>query len=132
MNWYKIAQNIKSVSFDFDGTIALNVWNNEDLDYERDEKSKIILTPNDYIINLMRQYRSQGYKVFVVSSRIEEYKQEIIDFLNKYNVPYDECHVTNSRYKAQTLKDLNVQVHYDDDEREIEKIKEIGINGYRV
>ena len=75
MSWYKIA-NKNIISFDFDGTIFAQEWDEEENDFRRDENGNIIGTINGEIKRLIDYYKSQGNDVIIVTSRNENEKQE--------------------------------------------------------
>ena len=133
MNWYKITQSTaKKVSFDFDGTIFKNEWLPEENDYKRDEQGNMTGIINPIIKSLMQKYTADGWSVYIVTSRMEKFKNEVEKVVEENSLPVLDIYCTNGQYKAQILSDLNIQVHYDDDEREVEKIKEVGIRAYLI
>ena len=131
MNWYKIAQSQNQtrpqiISFDFDGTIANNQWNEEERDYLRDENGNMIATLNENIAQMIHHYHNKNIQIIVVSSRMDKNKDEIIDFIAKYNLPISEVYCTNGQDKIHLLKQLGVSKHFDDDPHELNAIKQDG------
>ena len=120
------------ISFDFDDTIALSQWDHENNDYLRDENNDIVQKPNKRIIDLIKDYKNKGYKVIVVTTRYDKWRQETEDQLKEWGVPIDEVHFTNGAWKANRLKKLGVFLHYDDDHEELRRLKYKGIKGIRV
>jgi hypothetical protein len=132
VNWYKKAQNmLNKVSFDFDETIFKTEWDKEENDFKRDENGKIIGTLNSEAETLIRDYASKGWEIFIISSRMSDKKQEIIDFVKEHNLPITNIYCTNGHYKLSTLKRLQIFTHFDDDYMEIEKINK-GTNQHGI
>ena len=123
MNWYKKAQAM-IISFDFDGTIFNNIWNEEALDYERDENGDITGTLNQDIAQKMSDYVEKGFQVIIVSSRPDAWKNEIVEFVQEHNLPVSEIYCTNGQDKVHLLKELQVSKHFDDDQNELSKINQ--------
>ena len=122
MNWYKIATSSPIVSFDFDDTIYKLSWDNEENDFARNEQGIPAGSLNMAIKNLMSRYSNEGAKVIIVSSRMDSTKHEIEEFVAIHNLPVSEIYCTNGQYKLNTLKNLHVSKHYDDDKVEIDLI----------
>ena len=122
----------QTISFDFDNTIGLMVWNQEENDYERDDNGDEIQLPNKQIIQRIHNYKAEGYNVIVVTSRYEQWKQDVADKLKEWDVPITEIHCTNHNYKVGTLKRLGVIKHFDDDVDELRRIKHTRIIPVRV
>ena len=78
---------------------------------------------NDDIYHIIMKYISNGDKVIIVTSRNEEYKNEVEEFLKKNNININNIYFTNKELKYKTLKKLNVDIHYDNDINEILSIK---------
>jgi FMN phosphatase YigB (HAD superfamily) len=114
----------KIVSFDFDSTLLMNFWDDEKNDYIRNEDGTTFGFPNQENIKKIKEYNNKGWKVIIVTSRLDEEKQEVIDFVDKYELPIEDIHCTNSQLKIDTLKRLGVLVHYDDNPEEIQAIQD--------
>lgn len=76
---------MKTIAFDFDGVINSykNGWN----------KGVDNLTePNEDVINAIKYYKDQGNKIIIFTTRgnDEHNKSLIIDYLKKYDIPYDK------------------------------------------
>lgn len=119
-------------SFDFDDTIFSLQWDPKIGDYERDDSGSSSGKLNHEIAETMDKYKADGWKVILVTSRPRLWLQEVKDFCREHAVPVDEYYSTNFEYKAPILKKLGVQIHYDDDNDEIDKIKEEGIKTVKV
>jgi acid phosphatase class B len=129
MNWYKKAQMAmrKVVSFDFDSTIFHTYWDEEENDFVRNEATgEIEGDLNEEIAGLIRSYSSKGWKVILVTSRTSGQMQEVEEFVAKHSLPLEEIHSTNGALKAPLLKELGAIIHYDDDDAEINAIRQIG------
>ena len=124
MNWYKQAQQ-KIVSFDFDSTIFMLEFDDEEGDYKRDpETGWAIGTPNPSVIEMIKKYNQDGWKVIIVSSRSDQGRQQIEDLVRELGLPVQEIYCTNGEAKVNTLIRLGVSKHYDDDMFEVAMIRE--------
>lgn len=136
MNWYKISQNatIPIISFDFDSTIVKYEWDGEEGDFKKDALGEYIYTLNEPIVNLIKEAKGKGNRVYIVSSRLEANKSDIEDVVSKYGLVVDGIYCTNGQNKVETLKRLGVKRHYDDDPNEIRLINQgdTGIEGIQV
>lgn len=133
MKIYRISQSKKRVSFDFDNTLLNNIWNNEENDFERDENGNMIGYPNVPMIEMMKQYLNRGYEVLIVTSRMDKYKQDVVEFVQEQGLPVSEIICTNGENKVFTLIDLGVLEHFDDDPHEIQAIKNnSNIQAYQI
>lgn len=55
--------------------------------------------PNYDTINVMKEFNKKGYKIIIYTSRLSnEVKAETIQWLNKYDVPYDAIHFDKPLY----------------------------------
>ena len=120
------------VSFDFDNTIAMSYWDNENNDYVRDVDGSAFQTPNEEIVNKIKEYKSKGYRVIVVTSRYDKWREDTESQLKEWGIPIDKVYFTNGAWKANGLKQLGVEVHYDDDWEELRRLKYKGIKGIKV
>ena len=126
MNWYKKAQNNIIISFDFDDTIFKLEWDGINNDYKRDPQGASMGILNQDIARLIKNYASKGIKIIIVSSRQEEMKQEIVDFVTEHNLPISDIYCINGQDKVHLLKELGVSKHFDDDRFEIDAINKDG------
>lgn len=97
------------ISFDFDGTLTT-------------------IQAQDLIPKL----RLLGCEIIIVTSRNENNNLPVFDFADDLCIK--EVHFTNFQSKWLKLKDLNVEVHIDDDEIELEEIQEnlIDCKGFNI
>ena len=123
-NWYKQAQQQKIVSFDFDDTIFMLEFDPENENYKKDPLTEMpIGTPNPKIVALINQYNQDGWKVIVVTSRMNKYKDQVEDVVRELGLPIQEIYCTGGEDKVITLMRLGVSKHYDDDRFEISAIR---------
>ena len=121
------------ISFDFDNTIGLTTWDKEENDFKRGEDGHSIQHPNLRIIDLIKKYIAEGYKVVLVTSRFEVGgRDDIVEKLKRWNVPITELYFTNGYFKVETLKRLHALKHYDDDMEELKRLKHTKIKGIYV
>ena len=124
----------RAVSFDFDDTIFMIEWDKETNDYHRDEQGDPIGTLNKDIAQKIKDYKLQGYKVYVLTTRYDIWRKETEKFLIDNNLMkyIDDVVFTNGAWKANRAKKLGVQIHYDDNPGELRRLKYKGIKGVRV
>jgi len=122
MSWYnlfKISQEKKIISFDFDSTLA-NSYLNDDGFWS--------ISPNVTMINILMNHHSQGDEIIIVTSRMDRSMDEVREFVKDNNLPVSEIYNTNGEFKGPMLEYLGVSKHYDDDKWEIEEAKEYNID----
>ena len=95
------------VSFDFDDTLAISCTDQGDW----------TSLPNFEMLDLLRQYATDGCRVAVISSREEGDKGEIVEFVQRYKLPVAKIICTDGDFKGPILAALGVVVHHDDLER---------------
>jgi D-arabinose 1-dehydrogenase-like Zn-dependent alcohol dehydrogenase len=102
-----------NVSFDFDITLC-----KKDIHPETEYVLSSTLNPN------IKSYLDSHSvdEIYIVSSRVDNKNNmdEIVLFCNEHNITPKSIHLTNIKWKYKTLIDLNIDVHYDDDESELE------------
>ena len=101
----------KVVSFDFDDTLTL-------LDSEYNYKA-----PNKFVVSLFKKFKEKGFKVLIVTSRMEKFESDenrlaVKDFVDEMGLKPDGIYFTEGQDKAPLLKNLDVVLHFDDDEYE--------------
>jgi hypothetical protein len=79
------------ISFDFDNTL---------------EKENIQKIAQSYI--------NAGDKVFIITRRCQEDAQEVYSVADKLGISYDDVYFTCHEWKWRTIKDLQIDEHYDD------------------
>ena len=120
------------ISFDFDNTLVKSF---SDLD---DDGDLIYINggSNATMINLMKQLiDDQSKKVYLVTSRSESSESKAGDEsvkaqLEKLRIRPDGVFFTNSQPKVNKLKELGVEIHFDDDRKEHQDIQGTGIQSF--
>jgi 8-oxo-dGTP pyrophosphatase MutT (NUDIX family) len=119
------------ISFDFDNTLVKSFP-----DIDDGEVVYVSGGSNATMINLMKQLISdQNKKVYLVTSRSEAADekagdQSVKSQLEKLGVRPDGIFFTNSQPKVTKLKDLGVEIHFDDDRAEHQDIQGSGIQSF--
>jgi len=108
------------ISFDFDDTLMIH---DVDQDYSY---------PNMDMIKKLKEYVKNKDKVIIISTRLTEHKQDIDDFIKLYELPVNEVYCTEHNWKRNTLKKLGVDIHFDDNEDEIKRLKHTKVKGILV
>ncbi|MEI7486549.1 MAG: HAD hydrolase family protein [Chryseobacterium sp.] len=115
------------ISFDFDDTLCLKHG-----------------VPNEEIVKILKNYHREGCTCIIVTARNHEHESEewwrenqpnrttIIKFLKKNQIPIEKIFFTNHEPKGPILKKLNVKLHYDDKDEELESAKDHGIKTIKV
>lgn len=110
-----------NVSFDFDGTL------------HRDGRP---LWPS---LALLRWHNQCGHRVVIVTTRTESHEESewwrihephrvaIAAFLLRYLLPVQNVFFTQHQPKAETLTRHAIELHYDDDPREVAVAQALGI-----
>ena len=123
-NWrqYLKEQNeSRVVTFDFDDTLSLSHWGEEEDDWVHDG-------PNTPFIEKLRKHKAAGDTVYVVTSRLEKYesdalegpnKKAVQEFLDDHGIDVDGVYFTEGQPKIETLLQLGSTIHHDDDPGDI-------------
>lgn len=77
-----------AIIVDLDGTVCKMV-NRHAFDWKNVGND----LPHEKIIDLVRYYHGLGYKVIITSGRDAVCRPQTIEWLKRYNVPYDELHM---------------------------------------
>lgn len=103
------------VSFDLDDTLGFN-----------SDDGPI---PRPKYIKAFKDHVENGDTVIIVTSRreSEDDRRQVKGFLKSMNLPEVPIYYTNGDLKAKTIKAQDVNLHYDDDNREHQALKKIGI-----
>jgi FMN phosphatase YigB (HAD superfamily) len=122
-NWRKFIEEEtpKVISFDFDDTLSL-----VDSEYQ-------YIGPNKPLLELFREFQNRGFKVYIVTSRLEKneemYKERgdmtVELFITEHGLNPDRIIFTNLEDKVHTLRRNGAVLHFDDDEFEIAAIDQI-------
>lgn len=78
----------KAIIVDVDGTIA-EMNGRGPFDWHRVGEDK----PRDFIIDMVVNYKRQGYTPIIVSGRSDDCYSETVEWLGKHLVPYEEIHM---------------------------------------
>jgi len=114
----------KVVTVDFDDTIRMSKGEDDD-ESDPEEETRPEIYPNSIVINKIKEFKSQGAKVYIVTSRrsTDENRLFIDDYLDSNNVSHDGIHLTNTHDKWYTIHKLGSNMHFDDDNDEFKAIK---------
>lgn len=125
MKTFEQFTNKPVVSFDFDDTLFMLHWNTEETDYVRDDHGTPVGTLNKKIAEKIIDYKTEGYIVYIITSRYAIYRNEVEDYLRDNNLMgyIDDVIFTNGSWKASTCKKYGVRIHYDDDPQELRRLK---------
>lgn len=111
------------VSFDFDGTL----WD----EFDR--------TPNkqkEEIIKLCKKYIMMLHDVYIITKRWgPQYKNEglknehliVYQVAEMIGIPKEKVIFTNRIWKADKIKEMNIDLHFENSEMEVKQIEELGI-----
>lgn len=106
------------VSFDFDATLTVEVWDPSEMDV-------LVAGPNHEIIAKLREHAARGDEVLIVTSRLTRFdKGEVAAFVAEHNLPVTDIHFTEGEDKVPTLLRLGVTLHFEDDQVQIDTMPE--------
>ena len=135
------------VTFDFDDTLSLSHWGEEEDDWVYDG-------PYEKMMDLLRDYHKKGSKIYIVTSRhkemqdeegkwfrhmpkvdpprkyFKEFQMPVWEFVKKHGIPVVDVIFTNGEVKAEAgngLVSVGSDVHHDDDPEEIRAAERVGI-----
>ena len=86
------------VIFDLDGTLAIiddrlkkSLMKNGKINWKRFFSEDLIKKdlPNPPVITTAKLFHQNGYKIYIFSGRSEKIKEATVQWLKKYDVPYD-------------------------------------------
>jgi len=110
------------VTFDFDDTLSLSHWGEEEDDWVHDG-------PNPIMINKLKKFIADpSTTVYIVTSRFEEYEPKALEnsyqkavqeFLDDQGLNIDGIYFTNGQSKINKLLELGSTMHHDDDPGDI-------------
>ena len=111
------------ISFDFDGTL----WD----EFDR--------TPNkqkEEIIKLCKKYIMMLHDVYIITKRWgPQYKNEglknehliVYQVAEMIGIPKEKVIFTNRIWKADKIKEMNIDLHFENSEMEVKQIEELGV-----
>jgi len=123
-NWRKYLSegNNMIVTFDFDDTLSLSHWGEEEDDWVYDG-------PHEMMIERIKKFIADpSVTVYIVTSRYEDREQKsqedpgqkaVREFLNEKGIDVDGIFFTNGKPKIETLLKLGSILHHDDDPGDI-------------
>lgn len=130
-NWHNyLKENTQRVvTFDFDDTLALSHWGEEEDDWVHDG-------PHTPFIEKLKKHKAEGDTVYIVTSRHEEFETKALktpgqyavsEFVEEYGLPVDGIYFTNGKPKIKTLLMLGSVMHHDDDPEDIKDSLDNGL-----
>lgn len=84
------------------------------------------------VIDKLIAHYEAGDEIYIVTTRMDEDMQEVRDFVEKYKLPVIGIYNTNFSWKRNTLKRLQIDLHYDDNVEELARIRHTRIKGRLV
>jgi len=93
--------DMNKVSFDFDGTISKEQWQQKAM-----------------------QLKDQGKTLYIVTRRQESDSEPVYAVADKVGIPHSRVYFTNGKLKWETIKRLGIGTHYDNNPDEIKAINE--------
>jgi hypothetical protein len=131
-NWreYLNEEEQRVVTFDFDSTLALSHWDEEEDDWAHDG-------PHKQMIDRIRSFlQDSSIAVYVVTSRFEKNEpnalegpgqKSVREFLEEQGLDVEGVFFTNGQPKIETLLKLRSSLHHDDDPGDILDAEDRGI-----
>ena len=106
-----------NVSFDFDNTLTMTQWSDEDGWFFKDAG------PNLVMVQCMHAHIAMGNKVHIITSRFESTKSktDILRLLSTHGLgtKVSGIHFTDGELKANQIIELDISRHFDDDPEEL-------------
>ena len=142
----------KTVIFDLDGTLALidkrraiSTKNNGKMDWDKffDPQNIFLDKPNIPVIKMAQMLRDQGFRIAIFSGRSDITRDATIDWLNRYDVPYDDLimrpkqhhYMPDNDLKQMWLNDIgvnNVAMVFDDRQQVVDMWRDNGLTVFQV
>ena len=91
------------------------------------------------VINIVRQHRNNGYKVIIVTGRLEKLKEATIEQLKKFNIPFEMIFFRKEKdfrkdyeFKSEIVAELikmgyKIELVIDDSEEVRKAVQQLGI-----
>lgn len=95
------AMAAEKVSFDFDDTLTT----------ERGQ-------------SLAKRFITQGKAVYIITRRQDSDSKEVYALADKLGIERSKIYFTNGKLKWETVKRLGIDIHYDNNQNEIDKIEQ--------
>lgn len=114
------------VTFDFDSTLTKPTeesfpWDSETF-WESDPEN-----PNEKTLDILQAFVDEGHRVEIVTTRDHTNSEEVFGFINKHSLPVRDVHFTDGDDKLETLEELGSDMHFDDEIKELERLREAEI-----
>lgn len=93
--------DMNKISFDFDGTIELERYQ-----------------------NIALKLKSEGKNIYIVTRRQDTQSKSVYEVADKVGIPHSRVYFTNGKMKWETIKRLGIGIHYDNNPDEIKLIEE--------
>ncbi len=129
----------KCIISDLDGTLCLlddrDPYNREDCEDDR---------LNEPVANTIKAFHEKGYKIFLFSGRSDAYKQQTVNWLEAYEIPYDKLIMRQEGdvrkdsilkeeiFRHHVLNDYYVEFILDDRNQVVDKWRSMGLNVFQV
>ena len=142
------------VIFDLDGTIALiderrslstSLSSKIDWNIFFDSKNIELDQPNFPIIEVLSSLKERGFKIFILSGRLDTTKGATTKWLKKYSIPFDQLKMRENTSKVKYISDVelkqkwlneigkeNVLCVFDDRTKVVEMWRKNGLSCFQV
>ena len=74
--------------------------------------------------DIAKRLISEGKTVYIVTRRQETASEEVYKVADELGIPKSRVYFTNGELKWKTIKRLGIDTHYDNNENEVNKIRE--------
>ena len=88
--------------------------------------------PVEKNVKLFHRFKRNGHTVYIVTSRPSDMFADLEAFVKQHNLQPDGIFYTEGQSKAPTLKKLDVDVFFDDDDVEIDDATDANIKAFLV
>ena len=90
-----------AIMFDIDDTLLLVNWGT----------SNLVLTPNQPIIQLLKEFHTAGYHIYIITARDFRVRNETMDDLKNNGIPFHELHMrythSDQHFKSDLKRELS-------------------------
>lgn len=74
--------------------------------------------------DIAKRLISEGKTVYIITRRQESASEEVYKVADELGIPHSRVYFTNGALKWETIKRLEIGTHYDNNENEVNKIRE--------
>lgn len=131
--------NEKCIVFDIDGTIALNLNGRSPFDMSRVGED----SPNQHIINILKLYKSNDYKIILCSGREESSRLTTNIWLKENNIEYDVMYMRKNKdsrkdfvikeeFWNKIVEEYYIELMYDDRNQVVDHARKLGFKVCQV